>query len=100
MIQRLQISIQLLWQLKLISKAFDFILGGYNKGSDFRLLLSHIKSNSVKTIVTYGEAGGNQNCNRCGKIITSYRSYLAVNQAHYYQGQPGEIVLFSGLCKL
>ena len=42
-------------------KPIILILGGLNKGSDFRLLLPHIKSSQVRDIVTYGDAGGHIN---------------------------------------
>jgi len=34
------------------------ILGGQNKGADFRLLLPHIESSHVRLIISYGESGG------------------------------------------
>ena len=75
------------------------ILGGYNKGADFRLLLSHIKSNSVKTIITYGEAGG-QIKTAIGDAVRSIKKVdlnSAVKTAHLI-AQPGDIVLLSPGC--
>ena len=75
------------------------ILGGYNKGADFRLLLSHIKSNSVKTIITYGEAG-EQIKTAIGDAVRSIKKVdlnSAVKTAHLI-AQPGDIVLLSPGC--
>ena len=43
------------------SKPVVLILGGLNKGANFRLLLPHIKSSHVRDIVSYGDAGGQIN---------------------------------------
>ena len=43
--------------IKNFKKPIVLILGGRNKGADFRLLLPHIKSSHVRDIVSYGEAG-------------------------------------------
>jgi len=43
--------------IKSLKKPIVLILGGRNKGADFRLLLPHIKSSHVRDIISYGEAG-------------------------------------------
>ena len=43
------------------NKPVVLILGGRNKGADFRLLLPHIKSSHVRDIISYGDAGGQIN---------------------------------------
>ena len=85
--------------IKTYTRPLILILGGYNKGADFRLLLSHIKSNSVKTIITYGEAGG-QIKTAIGDAVRSIKKVdlnSAVKTAHLI-AQPGDIVLLSPGC--
>ena len=85
--------------IKTYTKPVILILGGYNKGADFRLLIPHIKSNSVKTIITYGEAG-EQIKTAIGDAVRSFFLFdlnSAVNQAHIL-AQPGDIVLLSPGC--
>ena len=85
--------------IKTYSKPMILILGGYNKGSDFRLLLPHIKSSCVRMIISYGEAGGHINT-VLGDAVRSLQVKdlsSAVNQAQIL-AKPGEIVLFSPGC--
>ena len=85
--------------IKTYSKPIILILGGYNKGSDFRLLLPHIKSSCVRMIISYGEAGGQINT-VLGDAVRSLQVTdlsSAVNQAQIL-AKPGEIVLFSPGC--
>ena len=85
--------------IKTYTRPLILILGGYNKGADFRLLLPHIKSNSLKAIVTYGEAGG-QIETAIGDAVRSIKQFdlsSAVRQAHSI-AQPGDIVLLSPGC--
>ena len=85
--------------IKTYIRPLILILGGYNKGADFRLLLSHIKSNSVKTIIAYGEAG-EQIQTAIGDAVRSIKLIdlnSAVKNAHSI-AQPGDIVLLSPGC--
>ena len=82
-----------------LNKPIILILGGYNKGADFRLLLPHIKSSCVRMIISYGEAGGHINT-VLGDAVRSLQVTdlsSAVNQAQIL-AKPGEIVLFSPGC--
>ena len=75
------------------------LLGGVNKGVDFRLLVPHIKHNSVKTILAYGEAGG-QIESALGDAVRLFKLNdlnSAVKNAHSI-AQPGDIVLLSPGC--
>ena len=47
--------------IKSIKRKIILILGGQNKGSDFRLLLPQIKANKIKLVISYGESGGHIN---------------------------------------
>ena len=42
--------------IKTYNKPTILLLGGVNKGVDFGLLVPHIKSSNIKTILAYGEA--------------------------------------------
>ena len=75
------------------------ILGGKNKGADFRLLLPHIKSSHVRDIISYGEAGE--------EILTALRDAVrSVNVADLNSAvktaqslaTPGDIILLSPGC--
>ena len=85
--------------IKSFKRPVILLLGGYNKGVDFRLLIPHIKLNSVKTVLTYGEAG-EQIKSALGDAVRLFRlSDLnsAVKKAHLI-AQPGDIVLLSPGC--
>ena len=85
--------------IKAFTKPVILLLGGYNKGVDFRLLIPHIKSNSVKTVLTYGEAG-EQIKSALGDAVRLFKMNdlsSAVKKAHLI-AQPGEIVLLSPGC--
>lgn len=84
-------------------KAFDrpivLLLGGYNKKSNFRLLLPHIKSSHVRDIVSYGDAGGQINT-ALGDAVRSVQVTdlsSAVKKAQL-MAAPGDIVLLSPGC--
>ena len=74
------------------------LLGGKNKNSDFRLLLSHTKRH-VKHIVSYGEAGGEIAAAIGDAVRLNCVSSLseAVASAHNL-ASPGDIVLMSPGC--
>ena len=92
-IQSVQVAIQS------YDKPIILILGGYNKGADFRLLLPHIKSSNVRDIVSYGDAGGQINA-ALGDAVSSVQVTdlnSAVKIAHNL-ASPGDIVLLSPGC--
>lgn len=75
------------------------ILGGRNKGSDFRQLLPHIKSSHVRDIISYGEAGGHINT-ALGDAVRSIQVtdlHSAVDKAQSLAA-PGDVVLLSPGC--
>ena len=75
------------------------ILGGFNKGANFRLLLPHIKSSHVRDIVSYGDAGGQINT-ALGDAVRSVQVTdlsSAVKKAQL-MAAPGDIVLLSPGC--
>jgi len=80
-------------------KPLILILGGYDKGSNFRLLLPHIKSSHVRDIVSYGDAGGQINTDLGDAVrsvlVTDLSS--AVNKAQS-MAAPGDIILLSPGC--
>ena len=80
-------------------KPLVLILGGYDKGSNFRLLLPHIKSSHVRDIVSYGDAGGQINTDLGDAVrsvlVTDLNS--AVNKAQS-MAAPGDIILLSPGC--
>ena len=81
------------------TKPIVLILGGYNKGADFRLLLPHIKSSHVRDIISYGDAGGQINT-ALGDAVSSVQVTdlsSAVKKAHLLAA-PGDIVLLSPGC--
>ncbi|MFL2983550.1 MAG: UDP-N-acetylmuramoyl-L-alanine--D-glutamate ligase [Candidatus Neomarinimicrobiota bacterium] len=75
------------------------ILGGYNKGTNFRLLLPHIKSNNVKYIIAYGDAGEHINT-VLGDAVRSRRVSDLNSAVKLAQSKaaPGDIVLLSPGC--
>ena len=80
-------------------KPIVLILGGYDKGANFRLLLPHIKSSHVRDIVSYGDAGGQINT-ALGDAVSSVQVTdlnSAVKKAHSL-ATPGDIVLLSPGC--
>ena len=81
------------------NKPIILILGGFNKGANFRLLLPHIESTQVKVVISYGEAGGHINT-ALGDAVRSVQVEdlsSAVNKAHL-MAKPGDIVLLSPGC--
>ena len=75
------------------------ILGGRNKGADFRLLLPHIKSSHVRDVISYGEAGGQIDA-ALGDAVRSVQVTdlnSAVEKAQVLAA-PGDIVLLSPGC--
>ncbi len=75
------------------------ILGGHNKGADFRLLLPHIKSSHVRDVISYGEAGGQIDA-ALGDAVRSVQVTdlnSAVKKAQVLAA-PGDIVLLSPGC--
>tara|TARA_X000000950_G_scaffold209253_1_gene251654 strand:- start:704 stop:2086 length:1383 start_codon:yes stop_codon:yes gene_type:complete len=85
--------------IKTYNKPIILLLGGINKGIDFGLLIPHIKCNSIKTILAYGEAG-EQIKSALGDavrlfIVNDLNS--AVKNAHSI-AQPGDVVLLSPGC--
>jgi len=85
--------------IKTFNKPIILILGGYNKGSDFRLLLPHIKSSHVREIISYGEAGEQINTaiGDAVRLIQVTNLSSAVQKAQVL-AIPGDIVLFSPGC--
>ena len=84
--------------LESFDKPVVLILGGRNKGADFRLLLPHTKRH-VKLIISYGEAGG-EIAAALGDAVRLERvtSLMdAVATAHTL-ASPGDIVLLSPGC--
>ncbi len=85
--------------IKTYNKPIILLLGGANKGIDFGLLIPHIKCNSIKTILAYGEAS-EQIKSALGDavrlfIVNDLNS--AVKNAHSI-AQPGDVVLLSPGC--
>jgi len=81
------------------NKPVVLILGGRNKGADFRLLLPHIKSSHVRDIISYGEAGG-QISTAIGDAVRSVQVTdlnSAVKTAQRLAA-PGDVVLLSPGC--
>ena len=80
-------------------KPIVLILGGYDKGANFRLLLPHIKSSHVRDIVCYGDAGGQINTDLGDAVrsvlVTDLNS--AVKRAQS-MAAPGDIILLSPGC--
>ena len=85
--------------IKSFKQPIILILGGKNKGADFRLLLPHIKSSHVRDIVSYGEAGE--------EILTAIRDAVrSINvvdlnsavKAAQSLANPGDIILLSPGC--
>ena len=85
--------------LKTYNKPVILLLGGVNKGSNFKLLLPHIKYNNVKTILAYGEAG-EQIKSAIGDAVRLFIMKdlnSAVKKAHSI-AQPGDNVILSPGC--
>ena len=80
-------------------KPLVLILGGYDKGSNFRLLLPHIKSSHVRDIVSYGDAGGQINTDLGDAVrsvlVTDLNSAVKKAQS---MAAPGDIILLSPGC--
>ena len=84
-------------------KSFDqpliLILGGQNKGADFRLLLPHIEASHVRLIISYGESGG-EIVTALGDAVRSVQVTdlkSAVTSAQSL-AIPGDVVLLSPGC--
>ncbi len=75
------------------------ILGGRNKGADFRLLLPHIKSSHVRDMISYGEAGGQIDAALGDAVrsvqVTDLNSAVKTAQR---LAAPGDVVLLSPGC--
>ena len=85
--------------LQTYSKSVILILGGYNKGANFKLLLPYINSNNVKAVIAYGGASG-QIITALGDAVRSIKKIglnSAVQKAHSI-AKPGDIVLLSPGC--
>ena len=85
--------------IKTYNKPIILLLGGLNKGVNFRLLVPHTKYNSVKTILAYGEAS-EQIKSALGDAVRLFIMKdlnSAVKNAHAI-AQPGDIVLLSPGC--
>ena len=85
--------------IETFNKPTILLLGGFNKGIDFGLLVPHIKTNSVKTIIAYGEAS-EQIKSAIGDAVRLFivdDLNSAVKNAHSI-AQPGDIVLLSPGC--
>ena len=80
-------------------KPIVLILGGYDKGTNFRLLLPHIKSSHVRDIVSYGDAGGQINTDLGDAVrsvlVTDLNSAVKKAQS---MAAPGDIILLSPGC--
>ena len=80
-------------------KPIVLILGGYDKGANFRLLLPHIKSSHVRDIVSYGDAGGQINTDLGDAVrsvlVTDLNSAVKKAQS---MAAPGDIILLSPGC--
>ena len=85
--------------IKAFEKPIVLLLGGYDKKSNFRLLLPHIKSNHIRVVISYGEAGGQIKTALGDAVrlvrVTNLKS--AVNKAQIL-AKPGELVLLSPGC--
>ena len=85
--------------IKTFKKPIILLLGGFNKGSDFQLLLPHIKKSSLKLIICYGESG-EQIITALGDAVRSFLEeglHSAVIKAQKL-AIPGDIVLLSPGC--
>jgi UDP-N-acetylmuramoylalanine--D-glutamate ligase len=75
------------------------ILGGRNKGADFRLLLPHIKSSHVRNIISYGEVSEHILTAFGDAVrsvnVTDLNSAVKIAQS---LAVPGDIVLLSPGC--
>ena len=75
------------------------IMGGINKGSDFRLLLPYLKHSHVNLIITYGNAGG-EILSAIGDAVRSFNKTdlnSAVKSAQS-KATPGDTILLSPGC--
>ena len=75
------------------------IMGGINKGSDFRLLLPYLKHSHVNLIITYGDAGG-EILSAIGDAVRSFNKTdlnSAVKSAQS-KATPGDTILLSPGC--
>ncbi len=87
--------------LQTYNKPIILLLGGVDKGVDFRLLIPHLKcnNNTVKTVFAYGEAG-EQIKSALGDAVRLFKVNdlnSAVKNAHSI-AQPGDTVLLSPGC--
>ncbi len=82
-----------------INKPLILLMGGKNKGTDFRLIVPYVKSCHVKLIITYGEAAG-EILTALGDAVRSIRKIdlnSAVKSARS-MAMPGDVVLLSPGC--
>jgi UDP-N-acetylmuramoylalanine--D-glutamate ligase len=84
--------------LECFKKNIILILGGREKGTDFSLLLSHVKK-SVKTIVSIGESKGHvmETFQGLCPVIEAETMQEAVEKGHA-SALPGDVVLLSPAC--
>jgi len=85
--------------IKSIKMPLVLLMGGVNKGTDFRLILPYIRSCHVKVIITYGEAAG-EILSAIGDAVRSIKKVdlnSAVESAQSI-ATPGDAVLLSPGC--
>lgn len=85
--------------IKTFKKPLILLLGGYNKGSNFRLLLPHIGLSSIKNIICYGDAGQLIKTAIGDAVRSFFKKDLnsAVLKAHKL-AIPGDIIILSPGC--
>ncbi len=85
--------------LKSIKRPIVLLMGGINKGADFRLILPYIRSCHVKVIITYGDAAG-EILSAIGDAVRSIKKVdlnSAVESAQSI-ATPGDAILLSPGC--
>ena len=85
--------------IKSIKMPLVLLMGGVNKGTDFRLILPYIRSCHVKVIITYGEAAG-EILSAIGDAVRSIKKIdlnSAVESAQSI-ATPGDAILLSPGC--
>ena len=85
--------------IKSIKKPIVLLMGGINKGADFRLILPYIKSCHVKVIITYGEAAG-EISTAIGDAVRSIKEIDLNSAVKSAQSMaiPGDAILLSPGC--
>ncbi|MFH0941329.1 MAG: UDP-N-acetylmuramoyl-L-alanine--D-glutamate ligase [Candidatus Omnitrophota bacterium] len=87
------------WALKNIRKPAVLIAGGRDKGSDFASIKDLVK-NKVREVVLAGEASGRIAAAWDGVVpICRVKTFPEAVKAAYQKARPGEMVLFSPMCK-